>query len=210
MKDLVRRKGDGRMRKAEDAQENPGQQGSSGHDIELKIQAALIEAMYLKDSEPEKFICKPRLGRVWLDNPVKRIPAFQNYSDCELQTVEREFLCVLSTLIFIGWDLLRFRPVFLRTGLDDSKLPFSMQQLEELRLQRHSFFASQSIFIPAVIEQSDKAWKQTIDTNRRLPFTEKPESLGQGGYGEVTKRIIAAGCLEEKRGNEASISNQKV
>ena len=185
-------------------------EGSFGNEIMLRIQESLGESMHLRDSIPEKFICKEKLDKVWLQHPVKIIPAFENLSENELKAVERRFLRVLSILIFIGWDLVRFRPVFLRTDLDDSKLFFSKEQLQELGLNAQAFYDSQSIFKPVVIKQSPEVSKQNIDINHRLPFITKPELLGKGGFGEVTKRVIAAGCFEETRVDEPPISNQEV
>ena len=190
-----------RPAKQPENEENPGQvshHNSFGNEVLIAIQNALLDAMHLKDYGSEKFICGERLKKVWRSHPVKSVPAFENYDDYELEQVEERFLRVLSILVLIGWDLRRFRPVFLRgDDLDDCELPFTKGKLHELRLQEQNFLERQWMFTPAVIQNTTEASKQSIDTNRRLPFIEKPVDLGTGGFGTVTKRLIAVDCYEE-------------
>ncbi len=95
----------------------------------------------------------------------------------------------------------RFRPLFLREpGRDDANLPF--KDLGFLGTSGQVFSSYQHAFKPVVIEEHNERHIQEIPTENRLPFIDEPEFMGIGGYGSITKRVIAPRCLSNKGDNK--------
>ena len=166
----------------------------------LEIQNA-ISAKMNGQHAAHKFICKDDLDQVWADRPLRTI--FPNFSQDECDSTRQSYICVLSILIYADWADLksRFRPLFLREdGRDDTHLPF--KDLDFLGKFAPTFSSHQQAFKPVIIEERNERYIQTIPPERRLPFIGEPEPLGKGGYGSVTKRLIAPRCLWNKRDNK--------
>ena len=149
---------------------------------------------------PHMFICKNDLDQIWADHSLSGI--FPSFSSDERQNIRNNFIRVLSMLIHVGWtDLSRFRPLFLREpGRDDSHLPF--EDLNFLGKFGPAVSFNQHAFKPVVIEEHNERYIQGISPKLRLPFIEEPEFLGKGGYGSVTKRVIAPRYLWNKEDNK--------
>lgn len=164
----------------------------------LDVYNAIKQGMH-RQRTPQVFICKHDLEQVWADHPLSQI--FPNYEPEEWGTIRRDYICVLSILVYIGWtDMSRFRPLFLReVGRDDAHLPFT--KMDFLGTSEHMFSLHQHAFKPIIIEERNERHIQNIPTERRLPFTDEPESMGSGGYGSVTKRVIASRCLKNEEDN---------
>ena len=183
--------------------------GTGGKEIAIDpiiaIQDAIHRRMHRQQNSilmnPHMFICKHDLDLVWADHPLCDIfPSF-NSKDCE--SIRKSYICVLSILIFVNWADLRslFRPLFLRMpGRDDEHLPFT--DLAFLGASRRLFADYQYAFMPVVIEEHNQKWIQEIPTEYRLPFINDPEDVRLGGYGSVTKRVIAPRCLKNKEDNK--------
>ena len=162
----------------------------------MSIQDAILENMHRKKTS-DMFICKHDLDLVWADHPLRNI--FPNFDMREWETIRKRYIRVLSILIVIDWTDLRsrFRPVFLRDpGHDDEHLPFT--DLSFLGTSRQVFDSYQHAFTPIVIEEREEKYIQDIPAEYRLPFINEPEDVRLGGYGSVTKRIIAPRCLKNK------------
>lgn len=161
----------------------------------LDVYNAIERRMHRKRT-PHVFICRHDLEQVWADHPLSQI--FPTYDPEELESIRRNYICVLSTLVYIGWtDMSRFRPIFLReAGRDDAHLPFT--NMEFLRTSEHMFSLYQHAFKPTIIEEHNERYIQNIPTEYRLPFMHEPESVGNGSYGSVTKRVIAPRCLRNE------------
>lgn len=147
------------------------------------------------------FICKHDLDQVWADHPLRTI--FPSFSQDECDSTRQRYICVLSILVYAKWADLksRFRPLFLREdGRDDTHLPF--KNLDFLGEFAPAFSSYQQAFKPAIIEERNERYIQSIPPECRLPFIGEPEPLGKGGYGSVTKRVIAPRCLWNKRDNK--------
>ena len=167
----------------------------------LVVQEAIKSKMCHRDQINDMFICKDDLLSVWADHPLHNI--FPNFGPTEWASIRGSYICVLSTLVLIDWTDLRsrFRPVFLReVGRDDEHLPFT--DLAFLGASGPSFSSFQHAFKPIIIEEHSQKYIQEIRSEHRLPFVEKPEHLRLGGYGTVTKRIIARRCLINKERNQ--------
>ena len=165
----------------------------------MDVQEAILGKMH-RQQTPHMFICKPDLDSVWTDHPLRNI--FPKFDPREWDTIRKRYVRVLSILVLIDWTDLRsrFRPVFLRDPAhDDEHLPFT--DLEFLGTSRQVFASYQHAFTPTVIEERKEKHIQVIPAECRLPFVNEPEDVRLGGYGSVTKRIIAPRCLKNKEDN---------
>ena len=169
------------------------------NDSLMGIQEAIMGKMH-RQQTPHMFICKHDLDLVWADHPLCNI--FPNFDPREWETIRKRYIRVLSILILVDWTDLRsrFRPVFLRDlGHDDEHLPFT--DLSFLGTSRQVFAFYQHAFTPIVIEERKEKHIQDIPAEYRLPFINEPEDVRLGGYGSVTKRIIAPRCLKNREDN---------
>lgn len=165
----------------------------------LQIQQAIKGKMH-RQNTAQMFICRDDLKQVWAPHALSHM--FPNLVSEDWNSIREEYICVLSILIYIGWtDWSRFRPLFLReSGRDDSCLPFA--DLAFLETSELVFSSHQHSFTPVVIEEHNQPHIQVIKPEYRLPFMDEPESLGTGGYGSVTKRVIAPRCLWNSEDNK--------
>ena len=177
-----------------------GRHAFNDHDITLDIQRKIEDGMYLDNDESKKFICRTKLDSIWSEVNLQTIPEFANFHESERLKAKQDFILVLSILICMGWhELQRFRPVFMRAGLDDNHLFFDDGQLRQ-RLGRatSTFLTFQYHFKPEIIRRRPVAFKQFVDTRVRLPFMKEPVKLGSGGYGTVSLRVIAPRCFRDE------------
>ena len=174
-------------------------QANDDHDITLDIQREIAESMYFNENGAKTFICRSRIEQIWSRHSIRDIPGFGNFTIDERNDVRSSFMLVLSIVIYMGWsELQRFRAVFMRTGLDDSGLFFTEDQLiNGLGRVTRTFLATQYQFKPAIIQRKREAFKQIIESSWRLPFTQE-EFLGQGGFGSVTRRTVAPRCFSDE------------
>ena len=152
------------------------------------------------------FICKHDLDLVWSDHPLRSL--FPNYEQREWDSIRESYICVLSILILINWPDLKsnFRPTFLREAeRDDEHLPFTDLAFLGASGQVFSFF--QYAFKPIIIEEHSQKYIQVIPSEYRLPFINEPEGVRLGGYGSVTKKVVAPRCLKNK---ESKLDNPEV
>ena len=165
----------------------------------LDVQNAIKRRMHRQQTN-DMFICKHDLDLIWADHPLPNI--FPKFETKECESIRDRYICVLSTLVFIDWTDIksRFRPVFLREPeRDDEHLPFT--DLTFLGASGHIFSLFQHAFKPIVIEKHNQRHIQDIRSEYRLPFINEPEDVRLGGYGSVTKRIVAPRCLKNKEDN---------
>lgn len=164
----------------------------------LEVYGAIKRRINRQDTA-HMFICKHDLDQVWADHPLPHI--FPTFTPEECESVRKDYICVLSILIYVGWtDWSRFRPLFLREGRNDAHLPFA--DVKFLGTSEQVFHSHQYAFKPAIIEERDERYIQDISTKDRLPFIDEPEFMDNGGYGSVTKRVIAPRCLWNKQDNK--------
>ena len=168
----------------------------------LNIQRAIQKSMHRQENSARMFICKHDLEQIWKGSPsIKNI--FPNFNTDECEYVIKECICILSTLVFIGWsDWSLFRPDIIRAKLKDTDLPFKDTSFLKsfLKTSEPAFSYYQHSFTPVVIEKWRETHIQPIPPELYLPFIEAPDLMGKGGYGSVTRRVIAPRCLEDKEG----------
>jgi hypothetical protein len=110
-----------------------------------------------------------------------------------------QFIQIMSILIRIDfgkWE--RFRAVFIdRRDRRDGDLPFDLEELQEEnflgKVTGSIFHAAQFAFCPIQIPQQEDEF--ILDRERRLPWIDNPELIGEGAFGKVTKRTVAKGFL---------------
>ena len=166
----------------------------------LDIQGAINRKMHRRQT-PHRFICKRDLDLIWADHPLRNI--FPKFEQRDYESIRDSYICVLSILILINWPDLRshFRPFFLREPeRDDEHLPFT--DLDFLGASGQVFSDYQHAFKPVIIEEHSQKHIQDIQSEYRLPFINEPEDVRLGGYGSVTKRIVAPRCLKNKESNQ--------
>ncbi len=158
------------------------------------VQEAIRRNMYHPDDPSKTFICEKRLSDVWSDHHhvIDTIFPSTKYTAEDKKAIKDRFIRILSILILIGWspDELRseFRSDFLRAkGRTDDDLPFTGGRLSFLGNRYLIFEEKQFAFIPAIIEESDDSHIQQIEKNKRLPFSGRPDQVGDGAYGHVVK-----------------------
>ena len=178
-----------------DGLRNPSH-GVENLDPLAQIQMAILQRMHRQDDSSKIFICDRELRTVWEFYNLRDIFPSQRWWEDERQKIRAEYLKVLSILICIDWtDLeLLFRPYFfMRPDQDrnDASLPLSETQLGFLRRSAHLFSQMQYAFIPVIIEEHDTRYIQQLRSKERLPFIEDSLEIGSGGFGVVSKVIIA-------------------
>lgn len=165
------------------------------------VRDAINRAMH-RQHTPHMFISKQDLDQVWADHSLK--DCFPKFKPEERRLVKTDYLRVLSILIHAEWIDLRllFRPLFLRVPEhNDKNLPF--EDLSFLgKFGSTEFSSRQHAFKPIIIQEHNKNYIQGVSPECRLPFIEEPEHMGRGGYGSVTKRVIAPRCLLNKQDNK--------
>jgi hypothetical protein len=111
-----------------------------------------------------------------------------------------QFVQIMSVLIRIDfgrWD--QFHTIFIN-GVDrrDKHLPFDLEELQEEDflggVTGSNFHAAQFAFCPIRIPQQEDEFK--LHSEKRLPWVDNPESIGQGAFGKVEKRTVAKGFLQ--------------
>ena len=162
------------------------------------ILESLTERTHNLDSPAERFISQTSLKEVWTsDNLRKFLNILNRETDPQIiHYVRSNLIKTLSILVIIKWDQwTRFSKIFLedRNGRGDDALPFTFSALEDESFFGKSFaqefFNMQYTFLPIIIEQGEN---QIYSRSRPLPFIKsKRRQIAVGGYGVVTKEVIA-------------------
>jgi hypothetical protein len=120
-----------------------------------------------------------------------------------LEDIRKDFLQTISLLVYVGWDeWSRFDTLFLLHKGPDQELDRTDRHIQEYDVQTLSsadflgpmrgnlFFDNRHLFCPVeIVENQDLR----LDGNWKLPFLMgKSEPCGRGGFGRVTKEVIAA------------------
>lgn len=178
---------------------------NSQYEDEAKMRKGLKDRMYLGNDYQKRFICWPQLLDFWNEHHLEDIAAFENYDRAVFPQIRKKFLRVLSIVIFIEWNDLRlFEAVFVKENLNDDSLFFDEHHLRGMVTGIDNFLTQQYIFKPEIIKSKQQSYIQVIPARNRLPFVETPEFIGGGGFGAVSKRIIAPNCFETHSDNTSS------
>ena len=148
-----------------------------------------------RDGGQDSCICGDDLRSVWEGNRIQRLLShIVSKQDCDF--VRQKLLKIISILVFINWDhWSEFGTTFLRHTNDDDQhdrldadLPFKdCSFLDSFQIPFSKF---QYIFSPVIIEQGGT---KEVSSEERLPFIRSSDIVGPGGFGEVTRCVIAQG-----------------
>lgn len=162
------------------------------------------QATYKKNKPSEKFVPYAALEAIWTDLRLEEFvylihPGFDRNL---IPFVRENLLRTLSILVYISWGLKDwelFGAIFLhhrngrgmRDRLDDRIPHYTLGALTEFLdpIFAGRFLSERWTFYPIVLEEGKS---QQFPGDWRLPFV-NPESttIGSGGYGQVTKEIVA-------------------
>ncbi|KAL4777197.1 hypothetical protein BDW60DRAFT_221145 [Aspergillus nidulans var. acristatus] len=132
-----------------------------------------------------------------------------------LEDIRKDFLQTISLLVYVGWDeWSRFDTLFLLHKGPDQELDRTDRHFQEYDVQTLSsadflgpmrgnlFFDNRHLFCPVeIVENQDLR----LDGNWKLPFLMgKSEPCGRGGFGRVTKEVIAASHYRSVHGPSMS------
>ena len=171
----------------------------------LSIQEAIHQKMHHNQNPSKAFITDSELRTVWNEYTLSTIFPNQRWTIEQWRRIRTEYLKVLSILILIDWTPLaeNFRALFfMYPDRNDAHLPFSKDQLSFLGLSALNFFHSQFAFLPVVIQDLDEMFVHNLKPLERLPFIEEACDIGSGGFGDVTKVVIAPRCLLKNKSSE--------
>lgn len=172
------------------------------------INEKLEEAALNRDSKSEKFVTLNSLEKIWQKDTAQgtlgRFLAILRLEIFLFDDIARNLIKTISILSAIGWKGWEtFESIFLdesrgsvRQDRSDANLPYT---LEDLRGQQYDeflgnhwagkFLTEQYTFIPIILEEGRN---ETYPRGRPLPFIRsKTVKLKKGGYGSVTKEVIA-------------------
>ncbi|KAH8592625.1 kinase-like domain-containing protein [Bisporella sp. PMI_857] len=170
------------------------------------IRKKLADATVNRDLKAERFITHKSVERIWKWDILKRfleILGFEN-DDTLVELVIKGLLKTLSILVAIRWQKWHlFKTTFLEDGegplrtlrhdRNDSAIPYSLENLEDDAFLgkdwAEDFLLAQYTYIPIVVEQGGN---EIFPRTRPLPFIRsKSKEIAKGGYGVVTKEVIA-------------------
>lgn len=163
----------------------------------------LDEATYKKDKASEKFVPYAALERIWTDARLEEFVDLSRpgFDRTLIPFVKENLLRTLSILVYISWpDWPSFGSIFVhhrnvhgdRDRLDDRIPRYDRDILCTFldRMWANRFLAERWTFFPIVLEEGRM---QYFPGDWRLPFVNpQPIPIGSGGYGEVTKEVIAS------------------
>lgn len=153
--------------------------------------------------QTRKFITLQELEVIWEPQMLAELLAILGYNGgvSLVETLRNDLIKTISILADIGWEeWSRFRAVFFPDGWDgslhqerkDSCLPHAHDKLEDASFigdAAGEFVDKQCAYIPKTIDEGSNI---IIPRTQPLPFIKsKQERMGVGGFGFVTKEVIA-------------------
>ena len=179
--------------------------------IVKQVKEDLWKALQNREEEHLMFVCGQDLEGIWSISRIEQLFKGFDWSHSRpWARIQEEFVKVLSTLVWIGWDSWDdFGHLFLEhvnnSGhLDrtDKHLPLEDTSFLEPDKLRTFFRNQQYIFIPVFIMEDDEELDleyMQYSEKHRMPFL-GTEVIGEGGSGIVTKEIIPPGQFGFKNG----------
>jgi len=156
-----------------------GMVGKKGEDI---ILPEVVEKIWTQNHHRKFYIHRPWYQSSWDRN---------NFMDEMIQ-----IMSILIRISFEQWP--QFGEKFVNHGdRRDCNLPFALETLQEKNFLGKSlgalFYEKQFAFCPVLIPEQEDEF--VLDREKRLPWIDEPEQIGEGGYGVVTMRTVAKGFL---------------
>jgi hypothetical protein len=202
----------------------PAESSASGSDQGIKnpleylefkqINERLEDATINRHSKSDKFVTLNSLERIWDRGTLGRflylLGQKGSFLHLLVDDVLKTLIKTISILVAIGWKKWdTFGDKFLdsedsvRKDRNDLKLPYTLEALEGKhgeaflgRLWAGKFFSEQFTYVPYIIKEGGN---MIYSKTRPLPFIKsKTEKLKIGGYGSVTKEVIACRHFRRK------------
>ncbi|KAF7164621.1 hypothetical protein CNMCM5623_009078 [Aspergillus felis] len=153
-----------------------------------------------------RFAPRNRLARIWTPNVLEEFAFHESLhlpSSSFVEDIRRDFLQTISILIYVNWDdWSHFNEVFFSHRGADRKLDRTDRHIPKYDLQSLTsdnflgpgagsrFYDNRYIFCPIDIVKGSYLERED---GWRLPFLAgRSEACGSGGFGKVTKEVIAA------------------
>lgn len=179
-------------------------------DLSERIRIELANAKCRNESPyPVAFIPYAKLKKIWGGD---RLVNFVNDKGLgldpdQIAIAEQDLLQTISILLAIEWkDWFRFKAIFfppdeeLASRRRDKNIPgFKLSELRDPSFldgdvhRINLFLQVRWEYCPLVLEEGPPMELDSQPGGWRLPFTQEPERCGSGGFGEVTKEVIAPG-----------------
>ena len=174
--------------------------------FELKVIREEIyrQLQFCRVGEPGKEVILPeRVRRIW--DKYHEMHTIKIWYDTLWDTSGNmnSYIQIMSILIYIRFDeWSKFRNLFVDPRLDDKCIPFRLEDLQGISFKNSSlavrFYNAQWLFCPCRIREGQDVY--AIEEQKRLPWLDKGQTIGNGAFGKVSKRVIAAGYLESRDG----------
>jgi hypothetical protein len=182
--------------------------GKNKKDLLREINSELYNALHRKNDDTSlRFVCDDDLKKIWTQERIEKISKGFKWAK-EKTLVQKQFVKVLSTLVWIHWDDWEsFGDHFLNVPKrSDNDLPLRDTTFLGSGSFANGFAADQYIFMPVVLEEDDPVSNPGADflyysKHHRLPFLSS-KKIGQGSSGTVTKEEIAPGYFKGRGGGK--------
>jgi serine/threonine protein kinase len=173
-------------------------------EIRIELRKLIVQS---SDRENSSIILPQDLAQFWSQIYYMRFYTQQQWYDraWDRTNIMLEYQRIISILILGAFckptDWARFRKIFIDKGRKDVKLPFAIEDLEREDFlgpdYARLFFEKQWIVCPLVIEERREPYELLgKEAERRFPYIEKGEKIGEGATGTVYKQVIAARHLK--------------
>lgn len=173
-------------------------------ELQRELLAQVTNAIQSPNSGPARFAPRDSLARIWTAEILQRFFHHDLCSrQCFIPDIGRHFLQTISILISVNWDgWSRFDAIFFSHRGPDGTLDRTDHSIRHYNVQTlksesflgpvfgSSFFDARYIFCPIDIEEGSNL---SFEDGWRLPFLPAESQLrGSGGFGRVTREVIAA------------------
>ncbi|KAL5360153.1 hypothetical protein BJX96DRAFT_184379 [Aspergillus floccosus] len=174
--------------------------------LRKQLLADVSNAIETPNSGIGRFAPRGRLMEIWTPDKLRQLFRRETLlvsRESFIQNIRRDFVQTISILIYVNWDgWSRFDKIFFSHQGSDGRLDRTDRSIRHYDLQTLTseaflgpvtgshFFDNRYIFCPVDIEEGANL---CLEDGWRLPFLPaKSELRGSGGFGQITKEVIAA------------------
>lgn len=174
--------------------------------LRKQLLAEVSKAIETPLTGPGRFAPRDRLRRIWTEDILRQFFRRETLLLAQktfVQDIRRDFVQTISILIYVNWDgWSRFDKIFFSHRGPDGRLDRTDRSIRHYDLQTLTsesflgpvagshFFDNRHTFCPVDIEEDTNLCRED---GWRLPFLPaQSEPRGSGGFGHITKEVIAA------------------
>ncbi|KAG2421803.1 hypothetical protein HFD88_005779 [Aspergillus terreus] len=182
--------------------------------LRKQLLAEVSKAIETPLTGPGRFAPRDRLRRIWTEDILRQFFRRETLLLARktfVQDIRRDFVQTISILIYVNWDgWSRFDKIFFSHRGSDGRLDRTDRSIRHYDLQTLTsesflgpvagshFFDNRHTFCPVDIEEDTNLCRED---GWRLPFLPaQSEPRGSGGFGHITKEVIAARHYYRKSG----------